>query len=159
MTKPLFLLTLLLTPGISSAQQPAPLLTPQVVDALAKNLSGERALETIKAISVNQRSRGSRPFRAAAEIIAARARAGGLEEVKIETFPADGKIFYGTQRSRPPWDADFAELWEMKREGQAWKAVKQLGNWAKQPMSLAEDSEAADLMAELVDVGAGVAES
>ena len=152
-------LGLALLPAISSAQQPAPLLTPQVVDALAKNLSGERALETIKAISVNQRSRGSRPFRAAAEIIAARARAGGLVDVKIEQFPADGKIFYGTQRSRPAWDAEFAELWEMKRTGNTWKQTKQVASWAKQPMSLAEDSEGAELMAELVDVGAGAAES
>jgi hypothetical protein len=157
--KKCLLLGFALLPVTAVAQQPAPLLTQQVVDALAKNLSGDRALETIKAISVNQRSRGSRPYRAAAEIIAARARAGGLEEVKIEQFPADGKIFYGTQRSRPAWDADFAELWEMKKDGQAWKSTKQLGNFAKQPMSLAEDSEGADLMAELVDVGAGSSES
>lgn len=152
--------TLALLPAISPAQQPAPLLPPQVIDALAKNLSGERALETIKAISVNQRSRGSRPYRAAAEIIAARARAGGLSDVKIEQFPADGTIFYGTQRSRPAWDAEFAELWEMKRTGNTWKQTKQVASWAKQPMSLAEDSEGAEaLMAELVDVGAGSAES
>src|SRR6188472_1196629 len=130
--KKCLVLAVALLPAISSAQQPAPLLSPQVIDALAKNLSGERALETIKAISVNQRSRGSRPYRAAAEIIAARARAGGLSDVKIEQFPADGKIFYGTQRSRPAWDAEFAEL----REGD-----RVVASWDKQPMSLAEDSE------------------
>jgi hypothetical protein len=150
---------LALIPAIAFAQQPAPLLSPQAVDALAKNLSGERALETIKAISVNQRSRGSRPYRAAAELIAARARAGGLQDVKIEEFPADGKIFYGTQRSRPAWDADFAELWEMKRSGTSWRTAKLVASWAKQPLSLAEDSENADLMAELVDVGTGASES
>jgi aminopeptidase YwaD len=152
-------LGLIILPATAPAQQQAPLLSPQVIDALAKNLSGERTLETIKAISANHRSRGSRPFRAAAEIIAARARAGGLVDVKIEEFPADGQIFYGTQRSRPPWDAEFAELWEMKRNGSAWTRAKLIGSWAKQPMSLAEDSESADLMAELVDVGAGAAEA
>lgn len=141
------------------AQEPAPLLSKPIIDALAKNLSGERALETIKAISKNQRSRGSRPFRVAAELIAAQARAGGLEDVKIEEFKADGNIFYGTQRSRPPWDAEFAELWEMKRDGSTWKSGKLIASWARQTMSLAEDSEAAELMAELVDVGAGAAES
>jgi hypothetical protein len=143
----------------ASAQEPAPLLSKPIIDALAKNLSGERALETIKAISKNQRSRGSRPFRAAAELIAAQARAGGLEDVKIEEFPADGKILYGAQRSRPAWDAEFAELWEMRRDGTAWKPGKLIASWAKQPMSLAEDSESGEVMAELVDVGAGAAES
>jgi hypothetical protein len=125
-------------------------LSTPVVDALAKELSGDRALETIKGISSNHRVRGSRPFRAAAELIATKARAAGLDSVRIEEFPADGKTFYGTQRSRPPWDAEFAEL----REGD-----RVIASWEKQPMSLAEDSESGDVSAELVDVGAGVADS
>ena len=52
------------------AQQRPPLLSEPVIDALAKELSGDRALETIRAISKNHRVRGSRPFRAAAELIA-----------------------------------------------------------------------------------------
>lgn len=142
-------LTLLFWPVTVLAQKP-PLLGDSVVSALAKELSGDRALETIKGISSNHRVRGSRPFRAAAELIAAKARAGGLDSVRIEEFPADGKIFYGTQRSRPPWDAEFAEL----REGD-----RVVASWDKQPMSLAEDSESGDVTAGLVDVGAGVAES
>ena len=34
----------------------------------------------------------------------------GLTDARIESFPADGKRFYGTQLARQPWDADFAEL-------------------------------------------------
>ncbi len=154
-----FALAVALISSSSSAQQPAPILNGHVIDALAKNLSGERALETIKAISANHRSRGSRPFRAAAEIVAARARAGGLDDVTIEEFPANGKIFYGTQRSRPPWDAEFAELWETKREWWRLRRSKLIGSWAKQPMSLAEDSESGDVTTELLDVGAGADES
>lgn len=148
------LLALALFSATASAQQRAPLLGESVIDALAKNLSGERALETIKGISSNHRVRGSRPFRAAAELIAAKARAAGLEDVKIEEFPADGKIFYGTQRSRPPWDAEFAELWETSAQQKTL-----IASWANQPMSLAEDSESGDVTADLVDVGAGGAES
>ena len=111
--KKLLLAALLYAPTAASAQDRPPLLSEPIVAALAKALSGERAHETIKAISGNHRMRGSRGFRAAAEIVAAKARAAGLEDVKIEEFPADGKIFYGTQRSRPPWDAEFAELWEI----------------------------------------------
>ena len=124
-----------------------------MIDALAKELSGERAHETIRAISKNHRVRGSRPFRAAADFIVARAREGGLEDAKVEEFPADGKIFYGTQRSRPPWDAEFAELREIS-PGRS----RLITSWNKEPMSLAEDSESGDVTAQLVDVGAGSSE-
>jgi aminopeptidase YwaD len=140
-------------------QDRAPLLADSIVAALATELSGERAHETIREISGNHRMRGSRGFRAAAELIVAKARAGGLEDVKIEEFPADGKIFYGTQRSRPPWDAEFAELWEMKGEGGGLKKAVLVASWEKQPMSLAQDSESGEATAELIDVGAGTAES
>ena len=152
MTKWAFL-AVLIGAAPAFAQQRPPLLSEPVVDALAKELSGERAHETIKAISANHRIRGSRPFRLAADFIIARAREGGLDSARVEEFPADGKIFYGTQRSRPPWDAEFAELWEVKRNERVL-----LTTWAKQPMSVAQDSESGDVTAELVDVGAGSSE-
>jgi hypothetical protein len=138
-----------LLPATIVAQQP-PLLSAPTTDALAKELSGDRALETIRGISANHRVRGSRPFHAAAELIASKARAAGLDSVVINEFPADGKIFYGTQRSRPPWDAEFAEL----REGN-----RVIASWEKQPMSLAEDSESGDVTTDIVDVGNGTDES
>jgi aminopeptidase YwaD len=138
---------------VASAQQRPPLLSEPVIDALAKELSGERAHETIRAISRNHRVRGSRPLRASADLIVARAREGGLEDAKVEEFPADGKIFYGTQRSRPPWDAEFAELREISPGGS-----RLITSWDREPMSLAEDSESGDVTAELVDVGAGSSE-
>lgn len=131
-----------------------PLLAEPVVAALANELSGHRALETIIEISKHHRTRGSRPFRRAADYIVARAREAGLEEARVEEFPADGKIFYGTQRSRPPWDAEMAELTEV-RGGRR----ELITSWATQPMSLAQDSESGDVTAELVDVGAGTSES
>ena len=90
--------TFLLVSASAQAQARPPLLSEPIIEALAKELSGERAHETIKAISGNHRMRGSRGFRAAAELVAAKARAGGLDDVKIEEYPADGRIFYGTQR-------------------------------------------------------------
>jgi aminopeptidase YwaD len=137
----------------AAAQQRPPLLAEPVVAAIAKELSGERAHETIRAISANHRVRGSRPYRAAADYIIARARASGLDSARVEEFPADGKIFYGTQRSRPAWDAEFAELWET---GGGRRRL--VASWDKQPMSLAEDSESGDVTAELVDVGPGASE-
>jgi len=139
-----------------AAQERPPLLSEPVVAALAAGLSGDRAHETIVEISKNHRTRGSRPFRRAADYIVAKAREAGLEEARVEEFPADGKIFYGTQRSRPPWDAEFAELWEVDGGG---KRKGLIASWGNQPMSLAQDSESGDVTAELVDVGAGTSDA
>ena len=87
------------------AQKP-PLLPEKDVAALANELSGETAKRNLEVIATFHRQRGSRGFHAAAELVAERARAYGLSDVAILEFPADGKIFYGTQRSRPAWDAE-----------------------------------------------------
>src|ERR1700677_93321 len=97
-----------------AAAQPPPLLPEKDVAALANELSGETAKRNLEGLARFHRRRGSQGFHSAAELIAERARAYGLSDVAILQFPADGKIFYGTQRSRPPWDVEFAELWEMK---------------------------------------------
>ncbi len=146
-------------PPLAAEAQKPPLLAEKDVAALAGELSGETAKRNLEGISRLHRTRGSRPMRAAVELIAERAKAYGLEDVKIEEFPADGKIFYGTQRSRPPWDAQFAELWEMKQEDGRWIPAARWGDWDAQPLTLAQDSESADVTADLVDVGNGTAES
>jgi hypothetical protein len=143
----------------------SPLLPDVAVAALARELSGETAKLDLEFIARQHRMRGSRGFRAAADFIVERLRAAGLSDARVEQFPADGKIFYGTQRSRPPWDAEFAELWEVRntrREGAAvapsWEPVARLASWEAMPVTLAQDSESAEVTAELVDVGAGTDE-
>src|SRR5208282_350946 len=108
------------------------------------------------------RQRGSKGFHSAAELVAERAREYGLSDVQILEFPADGKIFYGTQRSRPGWDAEVGELWEVKdveevkekkeksvsgeRSGE-WRVTSgetKIASYAAEPVVLAEDSETAD---------------
>src|SRR5690242_11102362 len=80
------------------------------IAALAQELSGQTAKRNLEGIARLHRQRGSEGFRAAAELVAERARAYGLSGVAILEFPADGKIFYGTQRSRPAWDARSGDL-------------------------------------------------
>ena len=140
--------------GVAAAQKP-PLLPEKDVAALAQELSGETAKRNLEGIARFHRQRGSQGFHSAAELVAERARAYGLSDVAILQFPADGKIFYGTQRSRPAWDAEFAELWEMKNGGAAIK----IGSYEAEPVVLAEDSESADVTADLADVGEGTKES
>jgi hypothetical protein len=97
---------------------------------------------------------------------------------------------YGTQRSRPAWDGEFAELREMQTEifscdevsgkskqqiekEEKERAVRHEGlacdtmgaserlieSYEAEPVVLGEDSESADVKADLVDVGEGTRES
>jgi len=142
-----------------------PLLSVSSATALAQEISGETAKRNLEYLSRQHRMRGSRGFAAAAELIAGELRRYGLTDVEVVAIPADGETFYGTQRSRRPWDADFAELWEMRR-GQSGEGVvptvvrvRRLASWDAVPLSLAQDSESGYVVTELVDVGAGTAEA
>src|SRR5438093_5810058 len=102
-----------LTAGAARGQKP-PLLPEKDVAELANELSGETAKRNLEGIARFHRQRGSQGFHAAAELVAERARAYGLSDVAILQFPADGKVLYGTQRSRPAWDAEKGELEEVE---------------------------------------------
>src|SRR5262249_61737201 len=162
------------------AQKP-PLLPEKDVAALANELSGETAKRNLEGIARNHRQRGSQGFHAATELIAERARAYGLSDVAILEFPADGKIFYGTQRSRPAWDAEVGDLREIVANQDCKRAQKKyaeehpdssgyacgldgvearsIASYEAEPVALAEDSESATVTAELVDVANGTNES
>jgi aminopeptidase YwaD len=139
----------------AAAQEAAPLLTAAETEALASEISGASARRTVQALSLHHRMRGSEGYRAAAELIRDRLRDYGLKEVDILSLPADGRIFYGTQRSRPAWNASFAELWEQRQEGGRWRDGERIASWADQPITLAQDSVSGRAEAELVDVGTG----
>jgi hypothetical protein len=149
--------------GSALAQQRTPLLPEKDVAGLANELSGEAAKRNLEGLARLHRQRGSAGFHAAAELVAERARAYGLSDVAILQFPADGKIFYGTQRSRPGWDAEVGELWEVTagsaRSASVGVNEKKIASYAAMPIVLAEDSESADVTADLVDVGDGTKEA
>ena len=137
-------------------QSKPPLLPEPVIAALNNELSGETAKRNLEFISRQHRMRASRGIRAAAEFIVEQARSYGIDNAQILQFPADGKTFYGTQKARPAWNADFAELWELGSDG---KPTVRIASWDAMPLVLAEDSESANVTAELIDVGAGTGES
>ena len=147
----------LLTANFAKANQ-VTLLPGPVIAALSEELSGETAKSHLEYIARYHRMRGSRGFRAAAEHIVGQLRTYGLSDAQIEQFPADGKIFYGTQRSRPAWDAEFAELWEMRETNAGWTTHTRLASWEAMPVTLAQDSESGEVTTELVDVGSGTSE-
>src|SRR6266404_3367215 len=152
-----------LAAGGEAGGQEAALLAEKEVAALANELSGETAKRNLEGLARLHRQRGSAGFHAAAELAAERARAYGLSDVAILQFSADGKIFYGTQRSRPAWDAEEGELEEVKevkevKEKISERSVK-IASFRAMPIVLAEDSESADVTSELLDVGEGTKES
>ena len=160
------------------AQKP-PLLPERDVAAVVNELSGETAKRNLEGIARFHRQRGSQGFHEAAELVAERLRAYGLSDVAILQFAADGKIFYGTQRSRPAWDAEKAELRELTTELVAYRSKvsgtgatsidamqfirearnRLLASYEAEPVVLAEDSENADVTADLIDLGEGTKDS
>jgi aminopeptidase YwaD len=159
--------------------QKPPLLAEKDVAAIAGEISGETAKRNLEGIARFHRQRGSKGFHEAAELVAERLRAYGLSDVAILQFPADGKIFYGTQRSRPAWDAEFGELNEVSigsgtcpsrpdykpAPGVGIGAIvcsdliaQLIGSYEAQSVVVAEDSQSVDVTAELVDVGEGTKE-
>jgi aminopeptidase YwaD len=160
--------------GAGAWGQRPPLLAEKEVVAIAGEISGETAKRNLEGIARFHRQRGSKGFHEAAELVEERLRAYGLSDVAILDFPADGKIFYGTQRSRPAWDAEFAELrrvWSEEYDGlncfdegctpahfETPQSEWLIESYEMEPIALAEDSESADVTAELVDVGEGMKE-
>jgi aminopeptidase YwaD len=136
---------------------------------LANELSGETAKRNLEGLARFHRQRGSQGFHAAAELVAASARAYGLSNVEILQFPADGKIFYGTQLSRQAWDAEEGELSEVKETGDTKSPASggpadrslenRIASYSAEPVVLAEDSESGEVTANLVDVGDGTKDS
>jgi hypothetical protein len=143
----------------AAQDRPPPLINESVARAVASEVSGAAAKRAVQSISAHHRMRGSQGYRAAAEQIRDWIASHGLAEVEVISLPADGKLFYGTQRSRPAWNAEFAELWEQRRDGSAWVDAERVASWKEEPISLAQDSVSGSASAELVDVGAGTSEA
>ena len=127
--------------------------------ALAQEISGEAAKRNLDTVSTFHRTRASSEFRAAAEHIHGALKEYGFSDARILEFPADGRTMFGTQKSRPAWDVNFAELWELRPgengENGDWVRAAKLGDWAAAPLTLAQDSLSGAAVAALVDIGAG----
>jgi hypothetical protein len=148
------LLSLVLFGAVGGALAQAPSSLPDAeIAAIARAVNGDVAKRNLEGVVQFHRQRGSRGYRSAAELVVERATAYGLANVEILRFPSDGKIFYGTQRSRMAWDADKGELSEV---GDGRETL--VASIAQMPVALAQDSESAELVAELVDVGNGTTE-
>jgi hypothetical protein len=129
------------------------LLKDRVTHALIQNSSGDLAHNYVSQFALWDRTRATPGFRAAAEWVAAQAKSFGLEQVRLEHFLADGRTRYFGVTPGPAWRVKHAELWLAAPDN------IRLTTYSELPMSLARNSTSANVEAELVDVGVGLAES
>src|SRR5205085_9836801 len=125
------------------------LLADKEINALAAEINGLIAKDTVAELARNHRVQASSGYAHAAEFIAAKAKEYGLEQVQVERFAADGKKTYYTLKSTPGWEATAAQLWETEPH-----RIK-VADYDEMRVALADYSQSADVTATLVDVGAG----
>lgn len=135
-----------------------PLQEKNLIDVLDDELSGESAKRNLEYISRLHRMRGSEDYQKAVTFIQSQVQSYNLEKIEMLHIPADGKVMYGTQKSRPAWDVKFAELWELENKDGKWHQKTRIGDWQSVPLVLAQDSESGEATAELVDIGTGTEE-
>jgi len=126
------------------------LLSDKEITALAAEINGVIAKDTITELARYHRVQASSGFSQAAQFVASKAKDYGLDQVQIERFPADGHKTYYTLKSTPGWEAERAELWEVEPR------KTRIADWEEMRVALADYSQSADITAALVDVGAGV---
>jgi hypothetical protein len=137
--------------GHAFAQQP--FLNPRQWTALRDESNGAVPYENLRYLTTLHRVSATAQFDQAANFILQRAREYGLQDAHSEQFPIDGTKTYGLMRSYLGWTVDEARLWEVRPEHLL------LGDWATDPIRLADYSHSADVETELVDVGNGASEA
>ncbi|HKV39855.1 MAG TPA: DUF4910 domain-containing protein [Blastocatellia bacterium] len=125
------------------------LLSEREIHAIAGEVSGLMAKDTVIELSRDHRVQASSGYHKAAEYIAGKAKEYGLEQVQIEKFPADGKTAYYTLKSTPGWEAQMGQLQEVS-PGNA-----KIADYAEMQVALADYAQSADVSAALLDVGEG----
>lgn len=128
-------------PAVASAQS-SPFLPEAVYRPLVNEISGDRAYENVRHLTHYHRTGGSRDYFAASEWIRSAAEAAGLEDVKLIRQEWDG---HG-------WSCSSGEAWLLEPE------ETKLASYQEVAVSIADNSRTSHLTADLIDVGAGVAE-
>jgi aminopeptidase YwaD len=120
--------------------------------AIRDEASGMAPYENLRTLTRLHRVPATPEFDQAADFILMRAKEYGLDGAHREEFPIDGKIHYGLMRSHMGWRVEAGSLWELAPQHTL------LGDWATDPIRLADYSHSADVEAALIDVGAGTSE-
>ena len=135
--------------SVESQYTKTPLLSDGEIKALASEISGLIAKDTVTELARHHRVQASSGFSHAAQFIASKAKEYGLEQVEIERYPADGEKTYYTLKSTPGWEAERGQMWEVEPR------KTKIADYDEMRVALADYSQSADLTAPLIDVGAG----
>jgi aminopeptidase YwaD len=128
----------------------------KLVEIVKGELSGSKAKSYVAELTRFHRIQGSRLMHAAAEHVRDELGAIGLDEVRIEQYPADGREKYWTYTAVMGWDVRSAELRLTEPH------EKLLLRFSDVPQSLhtySRGTPKGGVEAELVDVGKGVSDS
>jgi hypothetical protein len=148
------LIVLTLFAAAASAQHSS-LIEDRALEAIISETSGAKALSHFKNLLTYSGFAPSLGSEQTADYIAARARGFGLEDVRIEEFPADGQKFFWAFRTEPWWEAKKGEL--LLLDPRTGETRERLASFDVHRIVLGRFSRSASIEAELVDVGSGVA--
>ena len=141
--------------AIRLTAQPAPtvaaetLLDRATLQALDNELSGAAAKDHVYRLTQLHRVPASTGFHEAIEYVTSRARAFGLSDVHVETFPGDGTTWFGTLHGNRGWRVEGGALDEIRPQ------PRRIASYDDVRLAVADNSESADVTTELVDVGRG----
>ena len=123
--------------------QTSPFIDAKIEQYLVNELSGDGAWDNMRWLSHYHRMSGSGEYHESALFIEKKAKEYGLEDVKIVRHKA----------TTPGWSPTLGELWVVE------PTEIKLGSNAEYAVALATNSRTTHVKAELVDVGAGVADT
>jgi hypothetical protein len=125
------------------------LLDHEVLRALDEELSGVAAKDHVSRLTQLHRVPASAGFHEAVEYVVGRARAFGLTDAHVETFPGDGTTYFGTLHGNRGWRVEAGWLDEVR------PTPRRIISYDDVRLAVADNSESADVTTELVDVGSG----
>jgi hypothetical protein len=117
--------------------------------ALDDELSGSAAKDHVYRLTQLHRVPASTGFHEAIEYVTSRARAFGLSDVHVESFPGDGTTWFGTLHGNRGWRVEGGSLDEIRPQ------ARRIASYDDVRLAVADNSESADVTTELVDVGRG----
>ena len=115
----------------------------KIVEPLRAELSGERALDLVAAITRYHRIQASPGFRAAAEFALSELEKANLQ-TELSTFPADHGTRYWSLQMFQEWEAERGQLWLIEPE------ERKLADYGECELALVQRSAPTDLEAELL---------
>ena len=125
------------------------LLNWEILRALDEELSGVAAKDHVSRLAQLHRVPASPGFHEAIAYVMDRAKAFGLADVHVETFPGDGTTWFGTLHGSRGWRVDGGYLDEVQPQ------PRRIVSYDDVRLAVADNSESADVTTELVDVGRG----